>query len=184
MLDTCVHYLSSDVCLCRNIQVMLKKKTVCLFKSSIVCHNINRVGSCGLCFMLQKCDVISGKGAYSERRCFLVFAVHCGIFREQTFQCTGRILRLRQPLKWPNPWSVPWLLNKGDDWDAPRDMCEWGTTKYWLMCNRHRKCSSATIFKLQALQAGGDAVPPNNFVWSHAAQVCITNQVSPFRPCL
>ncbi len=157
-----------------------KKKTVCLFKSSIVCHYINRVGSCGLCFTFQKCDVISG----IEHRCSLVFAVHCGIFREKTFQCTGRILRLRQPLKWPNPWSVPWLLNKGDDWDAPRDMCEWGTTKYWLMCNRHRKCSSATIFKLQALQAGGDAVPPNNFVWSHTAQVCITNQVSPFRPCL
>ncbi len=56
------------------------KKTVCLFKSSIACYYIYRVGSCGLCFTLQKCDVISGKGAY-EYLCSLVFAVHCGIFQ-------------------------------------------------------------------------------------------------------
>ncbi len=42
---------------------MLKYTKNGLFKSSIACHYIYRVDSCGLCFMLQKYDVISGKGA-------------------------------------------------------------------------------------------------------------------------
>lgn len=48
-------------------------------------------------------------------------------FRYWTFQCTGRIFRLRQTLKWPTSWSVPWLLNMGADWDAP-----WVHRRGWL----------------------------------------------------
>ncbi len=83
------------------------------------CHYIYRVGSCDLCFTLQKCDVIYGKGAHSECRCSLVFVGHCGTFQGANVPCTGRISRLRQPLKCPTPWSVPWLLNKGAEWDTP-----------------------------------------------------------------
>ncbi len=56
---------------------------------------------------------------HSKRRCYLEFVMHWGIFREPTFQCTRIISWLRQLLKCPTPWSVPWLLNKGADWDAP-----------------------------------------------------------------
>jgi len=52
------------------------------------------------------------------------------------------------------------------------------------MCEVLSECVSPTIPKLQALQAGGNAVPPNNFVLFHTAQVCITNQDYPFRACL
>ncbi len=70
MLTRCVHYLSSDV-------FMLKytKNSLSFLKSSIACHYIYRVGSCGL-FHASECDAISGKG------CSLEFAMHCGIFQE------------------------------------------------------------------------------------------------------
>ncbi len=36
--------------------------------------------ACVVCFTFQKCDVIPLR-EHSERRCFLVFAVHCGILQ-------------------------------------------------------------------------------------------------------
>ncbi len=55
---------------------------------------------------------------HSERRCSLVFAVHCGTFQGANIPVHWKDFSI-EPLKWPTPWSLPWLLNKGADWDAP-----------------------------------------------------------------
>ncbi len=55
----------------------------------------------------------------SECRCSLEFVVHCGIFQGANIPVHWKDFAIETALKWPTPWSVPWLLNKGADWDAP-----------------------------------------------------------------
>lgn len=75
---------------------------------------------CKTSWEVSKHDVISREGT---KRSSMLPGFCSGlwdfffIFSEWAFQCTGRILPLRRPLRWPTPWSVPRLLNKGADWD-------------------------------------------------------------------
>ncbi len=76
MLNICVHYLSSDVCLCLNIQIMLKKM-VCLFKLRVIFIELARVVYVK---RFRNFTLFPVRG-HSERRCSLVFAVNCGTFQ-------------------------------------------------------------------------------------------------------
>ncbi len=61
MLNKCINYLSNDVCLLQYTNYVKKKWFVFsnLLSLVIIFIDMARV----VCFMLQKCDVISGKGA-------------------------------------------------------------------------------------------------------------------------
>ncbi len=80
MLNKCVHYLSSDVCLCWNIRIMLNfffflfsnllSRVIIFIELAHVVY-VSRFRNVTL-FLVRE---------HSERRCSLFFAVHCGIFQ-------------------------------------------------------------------------------------------------------
>ncbi len=151
MLITCL-----VMCLCWNMQIMLKKKLFAfsnLLSSVIICIELARV----VYVSRFRNVMLFPVREHSKHWCSLVSAVHCGHFEGGNVPLHWKDFMIETALKWPTPWSVPWLPNKGADWDTPRNTI--GITKQCFSNHRatsnnrlehHSNCSeSCGQFRIQ-----------------------------------